>query len=351
MLKPLVVLFLITLASLQATAEPSSEADKALKPLPKLAPLLDQSSTPDAKRDWQEKRKALRNDWLKIIGGLPHSNLPLKPRKLGIETLPEFTREHIEYQVESGIYIDGYLLTPTGLKGKLPGLVVFHATTPFGARGAVGIEPAYPEEKRHGVRWVRQGYIVWCPRNYINTPGADYAGNAVKLLAGHPQWTGMGRMTWDAIRAADFMESCPRVDKKRIGCFGHSLGAKEVLYAMAFDERYRAGVFSEGGIGLRFSNWDAPWYLGEKIPKDGSGREHHELLALIAPRPLLLLAGDSADDQRSELFVAAARDVYALHGADAELKFFNHHKGHLYDSEQRAMAETFLDHNLKRSNR
>jgi dienelactone hydrolase len=347
MLKPLALLFLIALAaSRQATAEPSSKADKPLKSLPKLAPLLDPISTTNAKRDWQEKRKALRNDWLKIIGGLPQSKVPLKPRRLGIETLPEFTREHIEYQVEPGIYIDGYLLTPNRLKGKLPGLVVFHATTPFGARGAAGIEPAYPEEKRHGVQWVRQGYVVWCPRNYINTPGADYAGNAAKLLAAHPQWTGMGRMTWDAIRAADFMESLPRVDKKRIGCFGHSLGAKEVLYAMAFDERYRAGVFSEGGVGLRFSNWDAPWYLGEKMPKPGSGREHHELLALIAPRPLLLLAGDSADDQRSELFVNAAREVYDLHGAGVELKFFNHHKGHLYNSEQRAMAETFLDRYL-----
>jgi dienelactone hydrolase len=350
MRKPLVILFLIILATMPATAEPSSQADKPLKPLPKLAPLLNPSSLPNTKRAWQEKRKALRSEWLKIIGGLPPSKLPLKTRKIGIETLPEFTREHMEYQVERGIYIDGYLLTPNGLRGKLPALVVFHATTPFGARGAAGIEPAYPEEKRHGVQWVRQGYIVWCPRNYINTPGADYAGNAAKLLARHPQWTGMGRMTWDAIRAADFLESIPRVDKKRIGCFGHSLGAKEVLYAMAFDERYRAGVFSEGGIGLRFSNWDAAWYLGKRIPKNGSGREHHELLALIAPRPLLLLAGDSADDQRSELFVAAAREAYDMYDAGADLKFFDHHKGHLYDSEQRAMAETFLNHYLRSGN-
>jgi hypothetical protein len=37
------------------------------------------------------------------------------------------------------------------------------------------------------------------------------------------------------------------------------------LYAAAFDERYKAVVFSEGGIGLTFSNWDAVWYLGEGI--------------------------------------------------------------------------------------
>src|SRR5262245_24791474 len=36
---------------------------------------------------------------------------------------------------------------------------------------------------------------------------------------------------------------------------GFLLGVKEVLYAMAFDERYRAGVANEGGVGLRMSNW------------------------------------------------------------------------------------------------
>ena len=39
--------------------------------------------------------------------------------------------------------------------------------------------------------------------------------------------------------------------------------------AAAFDERYRAVVFSEGGIGLGFSNWDAVWYLGKKIRAPG----------------------------------------------------------------------------------
>src|SRR6185437_3644635 len=105
-----------------------------------------------------------------------------------------------------------------------------------------------------GVQLVMRGYIVWCPRNYINTEGTNWAGNARIVLARHPGWTGMTRMTWDAIRAADFLESLPNVDAKLIGCLGHSLGAKEVLYAMAFDPRYKAGVFSEGGIGLHFSN-------------------------------------------------------------------------------------------------
>jgi cephalosporin-C deacetylase-like acetyl esterase len=56
-------------------------------------------------------------------------------------------------------------------------------------------------------------------------------------------------MLFDAVRAADVLESLPGVDAKRLACIGHSLGAKEALYAGAFDDRFRAAVFSEGGIG------------------------------------------------------------------------------------------------------
>ena len=122
----------------------------------------------------------------------------------------------------------------------------------------------------------------------------------------------MTRMTWDGIRAIDFIQTLPAVDPQRIGIFGHSLGAKEALYVAAFDERVKCTRISEGGIGLGFSNWEDGWYLGPQITAAGFGREHHELLALIAPRPFLLLAGESADGDRSWTYMEAALPVYPL---------------------------------------
>jgi hypothetical protein len=101
-----------------------------------------------------------------------------------------------------------------------------------------------------------------------------------------------------------------------------------VLYLAAFDERIQAAVASEGGVGLRFSNWDAPWYLGEAIRSEQFGREHHELLALAAPRAFLLLGGDSADGDRSWPFVAAAMPVYRLYTEQPALGLWNHRQGH-----------------------
>src|SRR5439155_24882510 len=103
------------------------------------------------------------------------------------------------------------------------------------------------------------------------------------------QSKGMAKMLYDALVAVDILAALPEVDPSRLGCVGHSLGAKEALYLAAFDERIKVAVSSEGGIGTKFSNWDAAWYLGPSIKEPTFTRDHHELLALVAPRPFLLL--------------------------------------------------------------
>ena len=320
------------------------------KVLPQLSPLLvDSHGNPITKeRKWLKERKILKEQWRAVLGDLPARKPKLKTEILNTEDLAGFTRQHLRYQAEDGLFTDGYLLAPKHANGKLPAVVVFHPTTPMQAKGVAGLDGEYPEEKWQGVQLVQRGYVVWCPRNYINTEGADWKGNTQRVLARHPHWTGMTRMVWDAIRAADLLESLPSVDRKRIGCLGHSLGGKEVLYAMAFDERYRAGVSSEGGIGLRFSNWNDAWYVGRQIDQPNFRRENHEVLALIAPRAFLLLAGNSADDERSGAFIEAVKPVYALLGAAEKVRLFNHGLGHRYPSEARAVAEEFLDRHLKK---
>lgn len=315
-----------------------------------LAPLLTNASGPSVTtlRQWQTRRVLLKQQWLDILGGLPKSKPPLKATTLATENLPAFTRQHMKYQTEKGEFTDGYLLTPRNAKGKLPAVVVFHPTTPLQAKGVAGVAGEYEAEKRQGVQLVERGYVVWCPRNFIFNEGADWKGNAQRVAQRHPGRTGLGQMVWDAIRAADFLESLPNVNRKRIGCLGHSLGGKQVLFAMAFDDRYRAGVSSEGGIGLRMSNWDAPWYLGGQINARGFQHENHEVLALVAPRAFLLLAGNSADGPDSEAFINAARPVYELFEAADAVQMFNHALGHRYPPEARSVAENFIDHWLRR---
>jgi dienelactone hydrolase len=317
--------------------------------LPTLSPLLQTSDGKPitSRRDWKKERAQIREAWLKVLGPFPGTKCQLKMEVLQTEELPTFTRQYIKYQVDEGTYTDGYLLVPRQHKGKLPAIVVFHSTVKSQAKLVAGIDESVPE-KSQGVQLVQRGYVVLCPRNFIFNEGADYAGNAARLKKQHPDATGMGKMVWDGIRAVDLLQSLPYVNKDKIGVIGHSLGGKEALYSAAFDERIKAAVSSEGGIGLKFSNWDADWYLGPQIKQPDFGLENHQLLALIAPRAFLLLAGDSADNEKSWAFISAAQPVYKLLDAPENIGWFDHHLGHRYPPQAREVAEEFLDAHLKR---
>jgi dienelactone hydrolase len=330
-------------------------ASEASKPLlsagPTLRPLLQtQDGSPIHTRSaWRKEARRLESDWREFLGPIPEHRPHPKPIIQEREALPGFTRLHIQYDVEPGVPMDGYLLEPMrapGDKAKRPGVIVFHPTTPFQAKGVAGLAVEYPEDKHQGVQLVRRGYVVWCPRNFINTQDRNWMTNTLQVLATHTNWTGMTRMLLDAVVAMDFLERWPGVDRHRIGCLGHSLGAKEVLYAMAFDKRYKVGVSSEGGIGIELSNWDAPWYLGPRIKQPSRTLEHHQLLALVAPRPFLLIGGGSADGDPSMPFISAARHVYDLLGAKDHLQFLDHGKGHAYPPEARSATEAFLAEHL-----
>ena len=68
-----------------------------------------------------------------------------------------------------------------------------------------------------------------------------------------------------------------------------------------------------------------PSTRGENLAKLPAGSDQHELLALIAPRAALLIAGEDADGDKSWPFLEAARGLYP-HRSD--LGWINHRSGH-----------------------
>ena len=315
---------------------------------PTLAPLLVRSAgvTITNRAGWLAQREALRRKWVEFLGELPAEKAPLKAEVIQTENQEGFTRQLVRYQIEEGVFTDAYLLKPATRQERYPAVVVFHQTVATAAAQVAGVDSSVPE-LMHGVQLAQRGYVVLCPRCYIFAEGAGYAKHVQAMLAKHPTWKGMTRMLWDGVRAADYLESLPYVDKTRLGCLGHSLGAKEALYAAAFDERFKVAAFSEGGIGIGFSNWEAIWYLGSPVKEPGFALEHHQLMALIAPRAFLLLGGESADGDKSWPFIQSVLPVYELLGAPRELGWLNHRAGHRYPPEARTVAEEFIDRRLR----
>lgn len=158
-----------------------------------------------------------------------------------------------------------------------------------------------------------------CPERYAN---------------GHYDWSTIGAWAWGFHRAVDYLITDPSVNRKRIAVFGHSRNGKTALLAGAFDERialilcHQAGCGgsapSRGKVGEsvkqindRFPHWfNAAFKQFNAVP-DRLPFDQHELIALCAPRPVLL--SNAVDDQwanpagQFEMLVAAT-PVYRLLG-------------------------------------
>ncbi|HZN37133.1 MAG TPA: dienelactone hydrolase family protein [Pirellulaceae bacterium] len=298
---------------------------------------------------WKAQRDELRRWWLEFLGPMPAKRKAVPKLEILEEDQKDgVIRQLVRYVVEPADsmrpaeFTEAYLLKPAKLAGKARGIAVFHSTVEYSIRQPAGLEG--PPEKHFGLRYAKQGCVCFCPRNYLwpKTNGIAAAAEAEKYLKRVPGSKGMTKMLYDALVAVDILAALPEVDPERIGSVGHSLGAKETLYLAAFDERVKATVSSEGGVGTKFSNWDAAWYLGGTIKEPTFTHEQHELLALAAPRPFLLVGGNSADGDRGWPFIAAALPIYELYGKPARLGQFNHGKGHAVPPEAEAKIEEWL---------
>eukprot|EP01048_Picozoa_sp_COSAG05_P003904 COSAG05_NODE_192_length_14608_cov_6.266386_5_plen_148_part_00 len=91
-----------------------------------------------------------------------------------------------------------------------------------------------------------------------------------------------------------------------------------------------------------FTNWEAPWYLGDRC-NHGNGATlslgHEHLLALHAPRAFLLIAGEADRDETSRPYLEAAQGAWAVYGGAANappmmgdlwspLSIYDHGTGH-----------------------
>ena len=275
---------------------------------------------------WLEQREVIKKRWLDFLGVMEPN-----PKAPQLKVLNEVNdkgviRQYVEYEGEPGIMVRGYLLKPENIQQAIPGVVALHSTSDNQMIYISGLQEG--EKVAFGYKLARMGFIVLCPQCYLwhENQGRNWEDQAAHFIKDHPGTTGMAKMLFDASRAVDVLESLEEVDSSRIGCMGHSLGAKEAFYLGAFDDRVSTIVSNEGGIGIEMSNWDALWYLGPEI--DQFGYQHHEVLALAAPKPFLLIGGDGYDGEASKPYINAAKPVYKLYGKEENLALKNHGEGH-----------------------
>lgn len=277
-------------------------------------------------KKWERQRTVIRERWLDYLGGIkPNPNKPVL--KVLEEDRPgNLVRQLVSYESEPGQTVKGYLIRPREIKEPVPGVVAMHSTSDKDMLYIAGVKEGHIVP--FGYRLAQQGFVVFCPQCFLMHDRGNLTGEQItmRFKEKHPGSKGMAKMLFDAQRAVDVLSSLDEVDSDRIGATGHSLGAKEVFYLAAFDDRVKAVVSNEGGIGIDFSNWDDVWYLGKEI--HDFGHQHHELLALVAPKQFLLIGGGFADGEKSRPYVEAVKPVYELYGKPQNIALYVHAEGH-----------------------
>ena len=198
-----------------------------------------------------------------------------------------------------------------------------------------------------GLHLVQQGYIVACTEAFPYGRVIDHSDRELfdseirKFFEENPHWTGIGKRVWDTRLALDLLMDRPNLDRNRILAIGHSLGGKMAFCAGTLDERIKAVIGSDFGMGWSFTNWDADWHFGKQIHEKNFTAGLHQLLALHAPDSFLLIGG-MADRSASWQYINEAKKVYRLYGKEDAAGFFDHASGHQPTEESVATAYRWL---------
>ncbi len=119
------------------------------------------------------------------------------------------------------------------------------------------------------------------------------------------RWGAVAAWAWLYGRMTDAFEADPRFDENGLIAWGHSRYGKAALYAAAFDERIDGVISHQSGTGgaslnrkkpgesvadmtKTYPHWFAQSYANAAGREDEMPIDQHHLLALIAPRPILL---------------------------------------------------------------
>jgi hypothetical protein len=299
-----------------------------------------------SKSEWQARAKEIREQVLVSCGLWPMlEKTPLKAVIFGKVDRDGYSVEKVYFQTFPGFYLAGNLYRPLGKgNGPFPAILNPHG---HWANGRMADTPEGSIAARC-ISFARQGMIAFS----YDMVGYNDTVQVKHTFAGNPAnqlWniSLMGLQTWNSIRALDFLEALPGVDKSRLACTGESGGGTQTFMLGGIDDRLAA----QAPI-VMVSHSMQGGCLCENAPGLRVDYSNMELAAVPATRPQILVAA-SGDWTKETPTVEgpAIAGVYRLLGAADRLRYLRFDFGHNYNRTSReAVYEWFGQWLLKHPN-
>lgn len=272
--------------------------------------------------DWTAQREERCRQLFDMLGLWPlPPRTELKAVVTGTVDADDFTVEKLHFQSQPGLYVTGNLYLPRNLAAPAPAIlyVCGHAQVKTNDI-SYGNKTAY---QHHAAWFARHGYVcLTIDTLQLGEIQGDHHGT---YRLGQWWWnsrgyTPAGVEAWNCIRALDYLETRPEVDRQRIGMTGRSGGGSYTWTTAALDDRVKVAAPVAGLTDLR------------NQVLDGAVEGHCDCMffinthrwdfalnaALIAPRPLLIVNTDADNifplDGVQRIF-AKTRRLYELHEA------------------------------------
>ena len=296
---------------------------------------------------------------------------PLAPEVASTETKDGLLREKVWISSQEGTRVPFMVVRAAGEPRRLPVVICHH-----GLGGKKEGMAAYTDDL------ARRGFVgVAIDARYHGDRAGDVQaamGEAFKSGKEHPY---LWDTVWDTWRVMDYLETRPDVDRERVGVMGISLGG-HTTWMVSADPRVKVAVpciavcswrwqLEHEGYTQRVKNLSAAFdvvktELGEKevTPKVVAAAWHRwlpgipekydcqDVLSAFAPKPLLILNGDSdpvAPLEGVKLAVSDIEKAYHRAGAPDHLRVIIAEKsGHTVTAVQRDAMFEWFDRWLKK---
>ena len=282
---------------------------------------------PSSPQEWMAEAARLRHHLLEDIAfhGWPREWVAAGPKfeEVGvIETGSGYKIRKLRYEIVPGFYSVALLYEPEHVSGKIPAILNLN-----GHVGPTGKAIEYKQKRcinyaKHGILALN---LEWFWFGELDKRGNEHWFGAHLDLVGANE---LGLFILEMRKGLDYLYNHPNVDRNRIGVTGLSGGGWQTIVLSALDERVKASNPVAGFSSLR-SRLEAEHYdeigdLEQHATDLLDGSDYPHLVALVAPRPILLTYNAEDDccfraGLVKPLIYDAMQPFFKLYGKDDNL--------------------------------